>query len=226
MKKPKIMLVEAETDVARPVRAYLEQKGYEVFCAETLQEARACLWEYPPDLILLDASLPDGPGGDFCGEVRRVSAVPIIFLTYLCADADIVDGLERGADDYITKPCSLSVLSARIAAQLRRRSSVTGEIILPPLYISLTSGTVKLNGKEIYLSRKEFHLLLYMVENLGQELSQSQIYEAVWANPPVTMGNTVRVHISRLRRKLRLDDGSAFELLPTANQSYIFLRTL
>jgi DNA-binding response OmpR family regulator len=226
MKKPRIMLVEDETDVMRANREYLEEQGYEVLCAETLQEARVCLWETPADLILLDVLLPDGSGYDFCREVRKTSAASVIYLTCMGEDDHIVTGLAEGGDDYIIKPYSLNVLGARIAAQLRRRGSAAGEIVLPPLCINLSAGTVKLNGADIPLTRKEFQLLVYLAENRGQELSQGQIYAAVWGGAPETMGNTVRVHISRLRQKLGLDDGSAFELSPTANQGYVFLRTI
>ncbi len=225
MKKTRILLVEDETDVLQVNQSYLAQHGYEVFCAETLREARNLLWEYPPDLILLDVLLPDGSGYNFCQEIRKTSLVPVIFLTCMGNDSNVVTGLDRGGDDYIVKPYSLSILQARITAQLRRRGVATGEIFLPPLYINLTAGTVKLYEEEINLTRKEFQLLLYMIENRGQEMSQSQIYEAVWNAPVETMGNTVRMHISRLRQKLKLDDDSAFELSPTNSQGYIFLRT-
>ncbi|ADY55423.1 two component transcriptional regulator, winged helix family [Syntrophobotulus glycolicus DSM 8271] len=225
MKKTRILLVEDETDVLQVNRAFLEEQGYEVCCAETLREARNCLWESPPDLVLLDVLLPDGSGYDFCREIREISLVPVIFLTCMGGDGHIVTGLDRGGDDYIIKPYSFSVLQARVAAQLRRRGTVTGEISLPPLQINLTSGLVRLNGETIDLTRKEFLLLLYLVENRGQELSQAGIYEAVWSAPPETMGNTVRMHVSRLRQKLRLDEGSAFEL-SAAGQNYIFLRTV
>jgi len=224
MKKTRILLVEDETDVLQVNKVFLEEQGYEVFGAETLREARNRLWEYPPDLILLDVLLPDGSGYDFCREIRQISLAPVIFLTCLGEDGDIVTGLKKGGDDYIVKPYNLSVLHARITAQLRRRGATT-EISLPPLHINLTTGTAKLEGEEIDLTRKEFQLLVYLIENRGLELSQSQIYEGIWNAPPETMGNTVRMHISRLRQKLRLNDGSAFEL-SASGQNYIFLRTV
>jgi DNA-binding response OmpR family regulator len=184
------------------------------------------LWEYPPDLILLDVLLPDGSGYDFCREIRKSSLIPVIFLSCMREDGNIITGLDRGGDDYIVKPYSLSVLYARILAQLRRRGAITGEISLPPLHINLTSGTVKMEEKGIELTGKEFRLLVYLVENRGQELSQSQIYEAVWNCSSDAMGNTVRMHISRLRKKLKLDEGSSFELSCTSGKKYIFLRTV
>lgn len=226
MRKTRILVVEDETDLLQVSRNFLTGQGYEVFGAESLGEARRLLWEYPPDLVLLDVLLPDGSGYDFCREIRQTALTPVIFLTCLGADENVVTGLEGGGDDYIVKPYPLAVLQARIAAALRRRGAASGEISLPPLHINLTAGTVKLAGEEIVLTRREFQLLVYLVENRGLELSQSQIYAAVWNAPPETMGNTVRMHISRLRQKLRLDEGSSFELSSTSAQGYIFLRTV
>lgn len=226
MRKARILLVENENDIMQINKSYLEQQDYEILCAASLRAARAILWERPPDLVLLDVMLPDGSGYELCREIRRISSAPVIYVTCLGGDADIVTGLKEGGDDYIVKPYSLTVLHARIMAQLRRLGTVTGEISLPPLYINLAAGTVQLDGNAISLTRKEFQLLVYLVENRGRELSQHQIYEAVWGDSSETMGNTLRVHISRLRHKLSLDEGSAFELAPTAGQGYIFLRTV
>ncbi len=224
MKQPRILLVEDETDVLQVNLRYLTECGYEVHTAETLKAARACLWEFPPDLILLDVNLPDGSGYDFCRELRETTSAPVIFLTCLGAEGQIVTGLETGGDDYIVKPHSLHVLGARVSALLRRRGFGQGRIDLPPLSIDLSTGTATLSGEALSLTRREFSLLCYLVENRGQELSQAQIYEAVWGAGPETMGNAVKVNISRLRQKLHLDDGSSFELASTANQGYVFLR--
>lgn len=226
LKKVRILLVEDEAEVMQINRSYLENLNYEVLCAGTLRDAQAAIWEYPPDLILLDVMLPDGSGYDFCRSIRKYFTVPVIFLTCLGNDSNIVTGLEQGGDDYMIKPYSLKVLHARIVAQLRRCGYSVGEIALPPLYINLSMRTVKLDREDISLTHKEFQLLVYLVENRGKELTQAQIYQAVWSGPPETMGNTVRVHISRLRKKLHMNEASCFELSPTVNQGYLFLRTV
>lgn len=226
MKKIKILLVEDEPKVLQINKEYLTEKGYEVLCAETIRDARSILWESPPDLVLLDVMLPDGSGYDLCKEIRQMSSAPVIYLTCMGEDNSIVTGLNQGGDDYIVKPYNLNVLYARITALLRRQGYATGEIALPPLYMNLSAGTVKLDNQEIALTRKEFQILVYLVENRGKELSQEQIYEAVWCAPKDTMGNTIRVHISHLRQKLNLNETSSFDLSITANQNYLFLRTV
>jgi len=224
-RKVRILLVEDETDVLNINEKYLTKKGYEVLCADTLHKARNLLWEYPPDLILLDVLLPDGSGYVFCTQIRKYSNAPVIFLTCMGETDNIVNGFSLGGDDYIVKPYRFEVLEARITAQLRRRGIGNGLLELPPLFMNITSGTVILDGNEILLNRKEFQLLVYLVENRGLEISPSQIYEAVWGCSSETMGNTVKMTVSRLRQKLNLEETGCFELSTTASQGYLFLRT-
>lgn len=221
----RILLVEDNSDVCAVNAAFLRGKGcYTVQCAETLAEARALLWEQPFDLIVLDVLLPDGSGLDFCREVREVSSAPVLFLSCLSEDGQVASGLLGGGDDYMVKPYSLDVLGARVAALLRRSGVITGRIELPPLTIDLSSGTATLDGEPLLLTRKEFLLLMYLVENRGQALSQEEIFSAVWNAPPETCGNTVKVNISRLRSKLQLNEASAFELASVPGRGYMFLR--
>ena len=224
MQRAKLLLVEDESDVLRVNAHYLKQLGYDVRCAGTLDEARNFIWELPPDLIVLDVLMPDGNGFDFCKSIREITSASIIFLTCLDDDRSVVAGLSGGGDDYIVKPYSLEVLGARIDAQLRRIDSRHGRIELPPLRLNLSAGSVEMEGEEIILSRKEFHLLVYFVENRGKVLTQEQLYAAVWEAPLETMGNTVKVTISRLRQKLKLGEASCFELSSVPSGGYLFLR--
>lgn len=224
MRKRKILIVEDETDVLDANRVFLESEGYEVVCAINLSEARNAVWEQPPDLILLDVILPDGSGYDFCKEIRSFTAAPIIFLTCLNENEQIVDGFALGADDYITKPYNMDILKARISARLRTSGSGSGIIALPPLKIDLHTGKVWLNGEEVILSAKETQLLAFFAENIGRSFLPDEIYSAVWGEAIVGRNNTVRVHISNLRSKLHLDDGAAFEINLTPDKAYIFQR--
>lgn len=224
MRQARVLLVEDEPNVLGVNAEFLRGKGYEVCGAQTIAEARALLWERPFDLIVLDVLLPDGSGYDFCQELREGSSVPVIYLTCLGEDGQIASGLMRGGDDYMVKPYSLEVLGARAQALLRRSGAIKGKIELPPLSIDLSSGAVSLAGQPISLTRKEFQLLTYLVENRGLALSQEDIFQAVWGAPPKTCGNTVKVTISRLRHKLRLDEASAFELSSVPGRGYMFLR--
>lgn len=225
MKKSRILIVEDETDVLDANRLYLENEGYDVICAINLKEAQNAIWEYPPDLILLDVLLPDGSGYDFCKKIRTVTAAPIIFLTCMDSNEQIVNGFSLGADDYITKPYNMDILSARIAARLRTSNSGNGIISLPPLKIDLHTGKVWNGDEEILLSTKELQLLAFFVRNIGLEFLPEEIYQNVWGEVPVhEISNTIRVHISNLRSKLQLDDRAPFEICLTPNKGYLFLR--
>lgn len=227
MRGPRILMVEDETDVLSLNRRHFEEQGYEVDTAKTISEARKKLWERPPDLVLLDVIMPDGTGFDFCTELRKVSTAPIIYLTCMGNNEHIVKGLMGGGDDYIVKPYNLDVLSARIAAQLRRQGlSGAGRIELPPLSIDLRSAKVTLSGENIPLAQKELQMLAHLVSNAGQEFSAEELYRASWGEPIGSYKNTVKTHISNLRRKLKLDDGSPFELCMTSSRKYMFLKVM
>ena len=225
MRKARILMIEDETDVLALNRTHFESQGYEVFCARTLAEARASVYEYPPDIILLDVLMPDGSGYDFCAELRGLTAAPIIYLTCMGRDEDAIRGLTLGGDDYVSKPYSLDMLGARVSAALRRCGLVNaGRIEKPPLVIDHLSGLVTLDGEEIQLSQKEKQLLSFLICHAGHEFSAAELYTAVWgAGEP---GSTVRSHVSNLRKKLRNKDGSEyFEICLTRSRGYSFVQT-
>ena len=228
MNQPKILLIEDEADILIRNKNHLKQEGYAVDCAASLAEARLLLNRAPPDLVLLDVMLPDGSGYDFCAEIRAVTAAPVIYLTCLDKNEEIVRGLHSGADDYITKPFDLTVLSARIIAQLRRAGQQgAGRIVIPPLTIDLQKGIAVLAGEVIVLPQKELQILTFFASHPGREFTAEQIYEAVWGDCPEAMGNTVKTRISSLRKKLRLDEeGSPFEIRYPRGRGYVFMRTL
>jgi DNA-binding response OmpR family regulator len=167
--------------------------------------------------------LPDGSGYELCAELRPITAAPIIYLTALGHDRAVVKGLEAGGDDYIAKPFSLEVLTARINAQLRRVGSPrAARIDLPPLHLDFVSGKVTLEGRPIKLSKIELQLLGYFAANAGIGATQDELLRAVWGDESGLPTNTVRQHISSLRRKLNLDAASAFELVHTSDKRYVF----
>lgn len=226
MRSARILLVEDEANVMENNRKHLSWQGYEVICAATLAGARDLLRKKPPDLILLDVLMPDGSGYDFCEEIRPQTSAPIIFLTCMDKNENIVHGLTGGGDDYITKPFDLNVLSARVVSQLRRAGlQGAGRIEVPPLSINLQSGLVTMSGSPVSLTQKELQLLAFLASSIGKEFSAEHIYEAVWSGPAVGAANTVIKHISSLRKKLGLDgEGSPFEIRFTRKQGYVFAR--
>jgi DNA-binding response OmpR family regulator len=220
---PRVVIVEDEPALLGAFSRHLEKLGFEVVPASTIQQARAAVWEQLPDVVLLDVLLPDGSGYDFCTELRRITSAPIIFVTALGQDAAVVRGLAAGGDDYLTKPFSLDVLTARINAHLRRSGAPRAlKVELPPLYVDFVTGKVTLEGVTISLSQKELQLLGYFATNTGRGLTQDELLDAVWADHSGVPTNTVRQHISNLRRKLGLNGTSAFELILTADHRYVF----
>ena len=222
MRKTTILIVEDDADVRRINSEYFEAKGYLTICSPTLHDARFQLEEHAPDLILLDVMLPDGLGWEFCRELRRKTNIPVIFLTCRDENESIVKGLLRGGDDYVTKPYDLNVLGARVAAQLRRAGIMTaGKIELTPLFIDLLTGEVKLSGESIHLTQKELQLLSCFTLYAGQRLSCEEIYRRAWGEAAGSP-NTIAVHVTSLRKKLKLDDAGWFELKNSGDGKYIF----
>lgn len=216
-------MVEDETDVLSFNKEYLERQGYDVCAAQTLAQARFQLEEHIPDLILLDVMMPDGMGWDFCAELRQKSNAPVIFLTCRDENESVVKGLLQGGDDYITKPYDLNVLGARVAAQLRRAGVASaGKLELPPLSVDLLAGEVTLDGEHIALTQKELQLLACFVLFAGRRLSCGELYRRAWGAEMMGASNTIAVHVAKLRKKLRLDDASWFELKSCGKEEYIF----
>lgn len=225
MKKAKILMIEDEIDVLSINEEYLHGKGYDTVRATTLEQARFQLEEHAPDLILLDVMLPDGMGWDFCVELRERTNAPIIYLTCRDENESVVKGLLRGGDDYVTKPYDLNVLGARVAAQLRRAGIITErKIELPPLVIDLLSGEVTLFGEQISLTKKEFQLLTCFAQFPGQRLTREEIYQRAWGEAAPDSSRTITVHITNLRKKLKMDDCGWFEIKSTKKEGYMFSR--
>lgn len=208
----KILIVEDETQIARFLELELKHEGYavEVFpdgrsgCERALQE--------PFDLIILDLMLPFMSGIEVCRRVRRVSGVPIIMLTAKDDISDKVTGLDSGADDYVTKPFAIEELLARIRVALKRRQANGGSvgnqakpedsITIRGLTIAKLQHRVTFRGEEIALSKKEYDLLLYMMENRDIVLDREKLIEKVWGYDFVGDTNVTDVYIRYLRSKI------------------------
>ena len=222
MSEARILLVDGDAQGSSGYQAQLEADGFTVYQAGTLQAAWFAVEEILPDLILLDVTLPDGSGLDFCQALRASHRMPVLFFT--CQAEPEVDALLLGGDDYIVKPCPYPVLYARIVAALRRRLPELSQVIAcPPLRIDLLTGTVELSGKSITLPQKQFQLLCLLASAPGQRISSQELKRKVWGESG-TSDNTLSQNISRLRTALELEDGSPFELSCTPDRSYVFRR--
>ena len=224
-----ILLVEDDSDIMRINRTFLENEGYSVHCAESVQQAAFLLEECVPDLVLLDVMLPDGDGMDFCRILRQKTQAPVIFLTARDENDSVVMGFRSGGDDYITKPYDLNVLKARIDAQLRRsgsRDTQHPRIELPYLTIDLFAGTAVLDGNECPLPQRELQILYLLASRICSRISYHEIYQTIYGCDVEDSKNTIRVNISRLKKHLSMDDLSTYEIASTSEGEYVLRRVL
>jgi DNA-binding response OmpR family regulator len=208
----RILVVEDDHDIAELIVHYLEKAGHSTRRLTSGTEVMPRLRAEPADLVVLDLMLPGIDGMAVCDLMRRdraTSHLPIIMLTARGDEADRVAGLERGADDYVTKPFSPRELVARVAARLRRTATAgpgadeRSEVLqYGPITIDAASHTVRLEDEEVRLTAKEFLLLQYLVSHRGRVLSRDLLLTDVWGYQYTGGTRTVDVHIRRLREKL------------------------
>ena len=204
-----LLIVEDEKDIIEVLRYYLEKENYRIHVAEDGFTALDLAEKVVPNLILLDLMLPKLDGIEVCRRLKsdeRLRDIPVIMVTAKAEEADKVRGLELGADDYVTKPFSVKELVARIKAHIRRREGTLQEkhFQYEGLSVDTVKHEVRLGGREIELTAKEFELLLYMLENRGRVLTRDMILNHVWGYNYFGSTRTVDVHITRLRQKLPL----------------------
>lgn len=221
-----IMIVEDEMGIREITRKYLVKKGYEVTAVKNGEEAIAVLHSALPDLILLDIEMPGMNGFTVCQKVREEMNIPIIFLTVRRGTLDKVKCFELGGDDYVTKPFEFEELEARIQANLRRYytypQTQTNILKYENIEIHLHNYECYLNGELIELSTKEMELLIHLVKHPGQVWSKEQLFDQIWGLDAMGNIDTVRVHISYLRRKLE-EKHTNLELIKTVHGfGYVF----
>lgn len=197
-----IVIVEDESDIRDILSFNIVKAGYRVTGVESAEEAMPFIND-KVDLILLDVMLPGMSGYDFARYIRQQGSLcPIIFLTALSSEMNMLNGFEVGADDYIGKPFSINEVLARIKAVLKRTSTDSQCINIDSLVIDIKAGTVMLDGKVLELSRKEFDILSLLASNRGRYHTRAEIIEKLWTDSPYVLDRTVDVHIARIRSKL------------------------
>ncbi len=218
-----ILLVDDEEDNRRAYMAVLKSEGYSVRCAASGDEAFALPLESPPDLVLSDVSMPDGDGLSLLARLRaekKTANLPVILMSGVHMEPDDqAEGLDRGADDYLPKPVSASLLRAKISAVLRRFSSVDDlhdVLKTHGLALDVSARTVEISGKRIHLTRKEFDLLTTFLRKPGRVLSVPHLLESVWGYDPADYSDphTVAAHVSSLRKKIGAKVGERIVVLP------------
>ncbi|GIN40058.1 MULTISPECIES: response regulator YycF [Heyndrickxia] len=206
-----ILVVDDEKPIADILQFNLKKEGYTVHCAYDGDEAIKMVEELNPDLLILDIMLPKRDGIEVCREVRKKYEMPIVMLTAKDSEIDKIIGLELGADDYVTKPFSTRELIARVKANLRRHQQVatqteeeekSSEIAIGSLVIHPDAYIVSKRGETIELTHREFELLYYLAQHIGQVMTREHLLQTVWGYDYYGDVRTVDVTVRRLREKV------------------------
>jgi DNA-binding response OmpR family regulator len=217
--------VDDEPEIVRGLQDNLRFEGYDTATATDGADALARALSEAPDLILLDVMMPKLSGWDVCRELRRRGIdVPVIMLTARGEEVDRVLGLELGADDYVTKPFSLRELLARVRAVLRRPGPrhKFQELVFGDVRVHLRGRRVVKRGHEVRLTRKEFDLLVYLVEHRGDVITRDRLLDEVWGYERFPTTRTVDTHVLRLRRKFEADPDRPLFIQTVHGQGYKF----
>ena len=201
----KILVVDDEEQIRRALKSILTARKYEVILACSGEEAIDLAIDLNPDMIILDMAMPGIDGVEVCKNLREWYTAPILVLSVRSSEADKISALDMGADDYLTKPFSAGELLARVRAQLRRAASLVAAepvIIIDNLEIDLARRQLKRNNVEIELTRIEFDILAYLSKNVNCVVTSKLILENVWGPEYGDDTQTLRVHISHLRKKI------------------------
>lgn len=224
-KKPRILAVDDEEQIRRALKSILTARKYDVVLATNGDEAIDLAIDNPPDLVILDMAMPGLTGTEVCRELRNWYEGPILMLSVISSDAEKVAALDIGADDYLTKPFSTSELLARIRALLRRSAArVTPLPVIQAgdLEIDIAKRIVRRSGEEIELTRMEFDILAYLAQNADCVVTSKMILEKVWGPEYAEDAQTLRVHISHLRKKIEPQPSSPRYILTETGVGFRF----
>jgi len=203
----RVLIVDDDKNFAEGLSNFLEKFNISTIIENRITRAEKKLRRSTFDVVLLDVMMPEGSGFDFLPKIRRICDIPIIMLTALDEEDELVNGLNLGADDYITKPFSVNELVARVKAVLRRiRPMFVDEVLTyKGIVIDLVSHSASRDGETLHLGPTEFNLLAFFMENIGRVFSREQLLNHVWKNDAYVEPRTVDVHIRRLRKAINND---------------------
>ena len=220
----RLFLLEDDLSLISGLSFAVKKEGYEIDVARTTLEADTLWVNDKYDLVILDVSLPDGSGFDFCRKIRLTSKVPVIFLTAADEETDIIMGLDIGGDDYITKPFKLAVFLSRLHALLRRSENFNTDVTelkSNDIRIRLLKGEVYKQGKLLVLTASEYKLLCLFMENPDQILSPEQILGKLWdCSENYVDNNSLTVYIRRLRTKIEDNPGEPKRIVTVRGMGY------
>ncbi len=201
----KILIIEDDRTIAGTVKSNLEKWGFEARCAENFKDIMSEFSEFSPHLVLMDIGLPFYNGFYWCSEIRKISKVPVVFLSSASDNMNIIMAMNMGGDDFISKPFDLTVLMAKIQAILRRTydfGSETSVITHKGVMLNVADAALCYNGEKIDLTKNEYRILLTLLENKGKVVSRDLLMNKLWETDSYVDENTLTVNVSRLRKKL------------------------
>ena len=219
-----VLVVDDDTQLLRALRIHLTARGYEVHTAVAGKAAVRAAEEHEIDVVVLDLGLPDVDGTEVITALRAFTTVPVVVLSARADSGDKVRALDRGADDYVTKPFGVDELMARLRAAVRRAATVpeNGPIDAGELTIDLAAKIVRRSGEEVHLTPTEWNVLDLLVRNRGKLVGRKQLLREIWG--PVERKETsyLRVYMAQLRRKLERDPAHPEHLITEAGMGYRF----
>ncbi len=202
----KIMIVEDDAVIAQEIAANLEGWGMQTSIVQDLSQVMKEFAQCMPHLVLMDISLPFYNGYYWCSEIRKVSKVPVIFLSSASENMNIVMAMNMGGDDFIAKPFDFSVLSAKVQAMLRRAYAFAGQTSLLEhrgVILNLSDTSLEVNGEKVELTKNEFRILQILFEHRDETVSREEIMKHLWDGDCFVDDNTLAVNMARLRKKLQ-----------------------
>lgn len=205
MQNYKILIIEDDMTIANTIKTHFQKWNYQAECVEDFKKITEKVAFDSPDLILLDISLPFYNGFYWCQEIRKFSKVPIIFISSSDDNMNIIMAMDMGADDFISKPFELAVLTAKVGALLRRTYSFqekTTVIEHNGVLLNLSDGSVSAQGQRVELTKNEFYILELLMQNAGNMVSRDKIMMHLWEGDDFVDDNTLTVNITRIRKKL------------------------
>lgn len=221
----RIIVVDDETAIRRLLQSNLAGKGYEVITAETGEEALQAMVHRTPDAMVIDLRMPGMDGLELTRRIRAQSPVPIIVLSGIGDEQSKVEALERGADDYVTKPCGMEELLARIRSVLRRAAGARGpEPIFASgdLSVNFDRREVRVSGQPVKLTPTEYDLLKFMIQNAGKILTHRMLLTTVWGPAYLNQVQYLRVFVGQLRKKIEKEPAHPRYILTDAGIGYRF----
>ncbi len=209
--RARILVVDDEPQLIRVLRTGLKSRGYDVRGASDGETGLEAFGEWHPDLVITDLTMPNVDGLEFCRRLRAISQVPIIVLSAKGEEKTKVEALDIGADDFVTKPFGIDELLARVRASLRRANApaISDEtqvtLDVGDFHVNLESREVKVRGREVHLTPKEFDLLIYFIKHSEKVLTHRTLLAAIWGGNYVEQNEYLRVFVGNLRKKIEPD---------------------